>query len=142
VHQLALETILEHPAVSRDREEISTFLLGKDISDETISRIELAWYEVVVNFLEHGTITDEETVTTDITVDSQEITVSIRENFIPYDILKHPLPEPETHTKKGKDSGLGIYMVRNLTDGLEYTSEEGINCTKMIFSRSNRDETQ
>jgi sigma-B regulation protein RsbU (phosphoserine phosphatase) len=88
--------------------------------------------ELLTNIISYGYTDDgEHEITVRLSVESEEIRVEVEDDGKPF----NPLEVPEADTTRSLDEravgGLGIHLVRKLTDGLEYRRHEGKNLLAM-----------
>lgn len=60
--------------------------------------------------------------------DKKEVTLLFRDDGVPYDPLKREQPDMKQPLSERKEGGLGIYLVRQQMDRMEYKYEDGKNC--------------
>lgn len=123
------------------REEINTWLRNQDVHPDMIARVELAWYEIVVNIIDHDPGSVNTHVTSEIRADQEQVAVTITSTGCSFNPMDAPLPDPARHVASGKNRGLGIYMVRTLSDDMNYSQESGKNITSLYFNRRLPNET-
>jgi anti-sigma regulatory factor (Ser/Thr protein kinase) len=102
------------------------------LPESVLHDLNLVVGELLTNIISYGYIDDgEHEITVRLSVEPGEITVEVEDDGKPF----NPLEIPEADTTKSLDEravgGLGIHLVRKLTDGLEYRRHEGKNLLAM-----------
>lgn len=89
--------------------------------------------EIFVNIASYAYPETEGTV--EIAVETQEgkSRIMFMDNGMPYNPLKQETPDILCSAQERAIGGLGIYMVKNLTDRLDYTYQNGQNCLLMEY---------
>jgi anti-sigma regulatory factor (Ser/Thr protein kinase) len=64
-------------------------------------------------------------------IEGDSITIEIQDWGTPYNPLEREDPDITLSAEERQVGGLGIYMVRNMTDGVSYEYRDGMNCLKM-----------
>ena len=119
--------------------------LGQEnrLSQETIFDLRLAAEEVVSNIIRYGYRDREEhQIRVQIAFDLDALTVEIRDNGKPFNPLQHPEPDLGIPTEDRDPGGLGIFLVRQVMDQVEYVREQGSNVLIMKKSIGNADESE
>ena len=91
------------------------------------NRIILAVDEAISNIIEHGYESDRNG-RIEIEVDSSltRYTVAIRDSGRSFHPEQIETIDIQNHVRKGRRNGLGIYIMRQIMDEVEYTFKEGI----------------
>ena len=84
--------------------------------------------EILTNIISYGyTDSGEHEITVRLSIEPGEMRVDVEDDGKPF----NPLEAPEVDTTKPLEEralgGLGVHLVRKLTDGLEYQRHEGKN---------------
>jgi anti-sigma regulatory factor (Ser/Thr protein kinase) len=102
------------------------------LPESVLHDLNLVVGELLTNIISYGYIDDREhEILVRLSVEPEEIKVEVEDDGKPF----NPLEVPEADTTKLLDErtigGLGIHLVRKLTDGLEYQRHEGKNVLVM-----------
>ncbi len=105
------------------------------LKDNIIWEIRLALEEIVTNIISYG-YEDKENHIIVVSIDTGEkdITISIKDDGIPYNILEHPKPDLEIPFEDRDIGGMGIYMVREIMDEVNYKRVDNMN--QLVMRRS------
>jgi anti-anti-sigma factor len=118
------------------REEIPTacdFVLKQAASvgldEQDLHHCQLAVDEVCNNIIEHGYGGERADQVIDL-ICSQEpkaFLVEIIDDSPPFDLLKHPAPDPLTDLHHRPTGGWGVYIIRKVMDNVRYEYRDGRN---------------
>ena len=93
------------------------------------TRLELAVEEALVNVFDYAYAKQPNpgTVTCRVGVEADGLTVEIVDEGPPFDPLARPDPDTALTLEQRQPGGLGIFMIRQLTDEVSYRREEDRN---------------
>ena len=83
--------------------------------------------EVLSNIIRHGSIEAEGEIAVQASVSAEKLLLEVRDRGKPFDPLGAAEPDLHADFKDRPDGGFGIYIVRRLMDGVEYSYESGEN---------------
>ncbi len=108
-------------------------------SEELVWQIRLVLEEVVTNIISYGyeNHTDH-TIEVQIVDSEQAVTLSVRDGACPFNLLEYPVPDLEIPLEDRKIGGMGIHMVRQIMDTIDYKREAGENRLRMRKSKRRR----
>jgi len=90
--------------------------------------LNLAIEEVVANVITHGYENDDEhQIGIRIHLEDTDITVEVEDDGRPFNPLEFPKPDLTLPLEEKSLGGLGIHLLRNLTDCLDYKRQETKN---------------
>ena len=94
-----------------------------------LMQIQVAAEEIYVNIAHYAYHPDEGLATIRCTVGGEPLEVSITflDNGRPYNPLAQKDPDVTLSAEERRIGGLGVYMAKNLMDGISYRSENGCN---------------
>ena len=118
----------------------AVFKFGKEnnLSKETTGDLRLALEEIVGNIISHGYDNNSvHQINVYIRYTDEKITIEVKDNAKPFNPLSIPGPDIEKPFNEREIGGLGLYIVCNLMDELEYKSKEGENILIMKKHRKN-----
>jgi serine/threonine-protein kinase RsbW len=125
------------PAKLENLEEAINFIkegarsLGFD--DRKISQIQLASEEVLVNIINYAYAGKDGNIEITYTPkNSKALEIEIVDWGIPFNLLEQPSPDISAPIENRKIGGLGIYLVRNTMDEVNYKRYEDRNSLTLI----------
>ena len=99
--------------------------------DNVYGKLLLSVVEAVNNCIVHGNKSDiNKKVTVDYVIDNNCITYKISDEGVGFDF--NSIPDPTSDENVEKDCGRGIYLMRHLSDSLEF-SNNGATVTLKFF---------
>ncbi len=98
------------------------------------NRIELVLEEAMLNVALHGYDGKGGWLKVSLeAVDDGSLLLSLEDAAIPFDPLGMPSPDCSLAMEERNIGGLGVHLVRNMSDGLSYSFKEGHNCLQLTF---------
>lgn len=103
------------------------------------TRLELAVEEALVNVFNYAYARQPNpgAVTCRVGVEADGLTVEIVDEGPPFDPLARPDPDTALTLEQRQPGGLGIFMIRQLTDEVSYRREEGQNVLTIRMQKGN-----
>jgi len=89
-------------------------------------QIAIAVEEIFVNIAYYAYINEAGSVSIRMSV-SDEVVIQFEDNGIPFNPLERDAPDITTNAEERQVGGLGIFMIKKLTDTAEYRREGGKN---------------
>jgi anti-sigma regulatory factor (Ser/Thr protein kinase) len=90
--------------------------------------INLALEEIITNVISYGYRDDDEhDITIRINFNQGHLNIEVEDDGLPFNPLEAPEPDLKKPLEEREVGGLGIHLVRNLMEGLEYKRLEGKN---------------
>ena len=115
------------------KDHLNIFLHENLLNEETISAVELAVYEALVNIYDHESKKfKKKPIIVDCEIDEEQIVSTITYEGNEFDITNVVLPDIVMHFKKGKKRGLGIYFIRTLMDNVTYHYNDSLNRITLV----------
>ena len=99
-------------------------------------RVNLALEELVINIMDYGFESGDHEI--DITIISEDyrLTIEIADSGKPFDPLNEaPVPDVNAPMAERPIGGLGVYLVRNMMDDMQYRREGDRNYLTLIANR-------
>jgi serine/threonine-protein kinase RsbW len=94
--------------------------------------LNLALEEAVANVISHAyEDRQEHQIIITVTLEDMDITVGVEDDGRPFNPLEFPEPDLTRPLEEKSLGGLGIHLIRNLTDRLDYKREEAKNLLVM-----------
>lgn len=122
--ELMIEAIPENLYAVLDFVNTELDNIGVDIELQT--QISIAVGEVFSNIVYYAYHPDVGSVTVRITI-GHELSIEFEDCGVPYNPLETPIPDITASLDERKVGGLGVFMVRNIMDEMEYRHEENKN---------------
>lgn len=105
-------------------EAIESFLDGTETPPDVTTKVMIVFDELVSNILDHGSAS---VVTARLRVGADALTVNLTDDGAAFDPLTLPEPDTSLSLEDRPIGGLGIHIVRNLMDRVDYSREGGRN---------------
>jgi anti-sigma regulatory factor (Ser/Thr protein kinase) len=116
--------IAEIPAISLRLEES---LLSYGFTPEEVLDTQLAVEELITNIAVHGYRGTGGPVTVSCSFEDDHAVIQLADSAPAFDPLSVPEPDIDADVSDRKIGGLGIYLVRQVMDGISYRFENGSN---------------
>jgi anti-sigma regulatory factor (Ser/Thr protein kinase) len=97
----------------------------------TVVSVGICLEEIFVNVAHYGYPEGNGDVRIIEEIENDEITLEIEDWGVQYNPLLREDPDITLSAEERQIGGLGIYMVRNMMDGVSYEYRDGMNCLKM-----------
>ena len=108
------------------------FLAEAKVSDRAVYAVNLVIEETVTNIIKYGyDDTDNHKIAVNLQPDSEHMVVSIEDDGHEFDPLQAPEPDTQSPLEQRRIGGLGIHLVRNVVDKIEYRRENDKNILEM-----------
>ena len=112
---------------------VSDFSEANGLSIGDSYALNLSLEEILANVISYGyEDNSEHTITIRISLKDKQLIAEVEDDGKPFNPLEAPEPDIEIPLEDRPVGGLGIYLVRNLMDGLEYKRELGKNILIMM----------
>lgn len=125
------EVFAEFPAVESKLPDIRSFI--ESVLSETpfrrkdVTAILLAIEEACTNVIRHAYLYGEGTLRLKISLHRDKLGISIYDKGRSFDFEKTSDPDLNHYIKTGRKGGLGIYLIRKVTDDVSYSTSGGVN---------------
>lgn len=129
-----LSLVLRNDLTELERlaQSVSAWCQANSISSETEFQVNLALNEIVSNVIEYGWKDQgEHRICVGAWRLQNELRVEIVDDATPFNPLEAPEPDVEQPLEERTVGGLGIHLVRQIMDALEYRRRDGKNCLVM-----------
>jgi serine phosphatase RsbU (regulator of sigma subunit)/anti-sigma regulatory factor (Ser/Thr protein kinase)/transposase len=130
------EIFAEFPASEAKLPDVRSFI--EEVLSETpfprrdVTAILLAVEEACTNVIRHAYLMGEGTLKLKLTLFSDRLQLSIFDNGRSFDFEQASEPDLNHYIKTGRKGGLGIYLIRKITDEVSYHSRRGVNELRMV----------
>ena len=102
------------------------------LPEDLVWEIRLVLEEIVTNIISYGyEDRADHAIDVDIVTSEQDITLRIRDDARPFNPLEQPVPDLETPIEDRGIGGMGIHIVREIMDEIDYKREENGNLLVM-----------
>lgn len=126
--QLNLTVKPDLSSASQTLEEVLDFLRKNDVDDIFADNIILILDELVTNCINYGQKPGvEPAIFLSLKLSLHEVEIQIRDNGIEFDPSEVGNPDLETPIEERKIGGLGIHLVRSLSDSFSYKRDGEFN---------------
>lgn len=116
-------------------ESVNGFADRAGISDELRSDLLVIVDEVVSNLLKYGGVKREELdLEIRASIEGSDLVLRFSDSGLPFDPLSAKAPVLEIPVEQRRNGGLGIHLIRTLTDSQRYARENGRNV--LVLTRS------
>lgn len=107
---------------------IDQYCRARDLPAQPVGQLQLALEEHVTNIIRHGSKSEaSQPVTVRVRIIDDNLVVEVRDSGPPFNPLELPSPDLHLPMEKRPLGGLGIHMMRQLTDRLEYRRDGASN---------------
>ncbi|MEO8692752.1 MAG: ATP-binding protein [Acidimicrobiales bacterium] len=128
---------LRRDSLAATEADVTGFLSQHGIAGHAAYVTQLVVEEVVRNLIEHTPpYAHDETATVSITVTARSVTVVIEDDRPPFDPIDAPPLDVTAPLEERRAGGMGLHLVRRLTDQLTYERADDRNRLTAVVSRS------
>ena len=114
--------------VDRLYRSVFQFCQEHGLSSEIEGDLSLAIEEIVVNVIRYGHPEGgKHEIQVWLSLEQDCVVATVEDDGVPFNPLEAPEPDLYSPIETRPIGGLGIHLVRNITDGLEYRRNEGRN---------------
>jgi serine/threonine-protein kinase RsbW len=127
--------------VARLVDAVESFGSHAGLSSDLTYRLTLSLDEIVSNVIRHGySDTNDHVVEVRLSVHDGVVTSVIEDDGHPYDPRESPEPDLSMPVEQRGPGGLGIFLVRQMMDSIDYARRDGRNILTVTASRREGDE--
>ena len=127
--------------VARLVEAVENFGSHAGLSSDLTYRLTLSLDEIVSNVIRHGySDTNDHVVEVRLSIHDGVVTSVIEDDGHPYDPRESPEPDLSMPVEQRGPGGLGIFLVRQMMDSIDYARRDGKNILTVTASRREGDE--
>jgi serine/threonine-protein kinase RsbW len=114
--------------VDRLHRSVSQFCRKHGLSPEIEGDLSLALEEILVNVIRHGHPEGgKHEIQVRLSLQQDWVIATVEDDGMPFNPLEAPEPDLDSPLETRPIGGLGIHLVRNITDSWEYHRSEGRN---------------
>jgi len=99
--------------------------VGADI--KYVTNISIAVEEIFVNIAHYAYPDGEGDISISLLISQDKLVMEFKDRGIPYDPLSREDPDTSLSAEEREIGGLGIFMVKNMMDDVNYRYEDGYN---------------
>jgi serine/threonine-protein kinase RsbW len=127
--------------VARLVDAVESFGTHAGLSPDLTYRLTLSLDEIVSNVIRHGySDTNDHVVEVRLSVHDGVVTSVIEDDGHPYDPRESPEPDLSMPVEQRGPGGLGIFLVRQMMDSIDYARRDGRNILTVTAARRDGDE--
>jgi len=133
--QARLAVTADDTAMSQVEAFVAPFAATQRLSRDDMARVLIVLEELITNLLKYGYSADTSPRTVEITLsmEGDQLLIELVDDACPFDPLAAPAPELDQPTAARPIGGLGLYIVRSLTEGMRYRRIDNRNVTQLIL---------
>lgn len=99
-------------------------------------KVNLALEELVINIMDYGFEGGDHEIDITLISEDHRLTIQIEDSGKPFDPMEDaPIPDVDAPINERPIGGLGIYLVRNMMDDMQYRREGGRNYLTLVSNR-------
>jgi len=133
-HSISVQASTEH--LSDVREFVARYATNLGFKDQDIADIRLAVDEAYTNIIKHSYKNDEnKSVDINLGYDTDEFWISLMDTGNAFDPSNYKKPNLRKKIKQKKRGGVGVYLIKQLMDEVEYLQKGSKNEIRMIKKR-------
>jgi serine/threonine-protein kinase RsbW len=119
--------------LDRFNQTLAEFGRRHSLADKVVHDLSLALEEILTNIISYGYADNREhEIRVRLNVQPGEVRAELEDDGQPFNPLAAPGPDTTKPLEERTIGGLGIHLVRNLMDGLEYKRQGDRNLLTMI----------
>lgn len=131
---LNLESSLE--ALGQIERAVADFGAEHEWPDDLLFHVQLTLDELATNVINHGYGATGHSFQITVKSNPEAVQIELVDEARPFDPLQNaPQPAIDAGVHERKVGGLGVYIVKELMDELEYRRENGKNCLTLVKKR-------
>lgn len=110
---------------------------GADVADEVRFNMTLVLEEAVTNVIKHAFegLASPHVIRVSLDITPQAVAATVTDNGRPFDPTKAADPDVSLPLEDRVPGGLGIHLMRNMTDGFSYRRDDGNNILRLEKAR-------
>jgi serine/threonine-protein kinase RsbW/sigma-B regulation protein RsbU (phosphoserine phosphatase) len=127
--------------IARLVDAVESFGGHAGLSPDLTYRLTLSLDEIVSNVIRHGySDTNDHVVEVRLSIHDGVVTSVIEDDGHPYDPRESPEPDLSMPVEQRGPGGLGIFLVRQMMDSIDYARRDGRNVLTVTASKREGDE--
>ncbi len=114
--------------IARVAEQIDEFCASQDLTSEVAYAANLALDEILTNTISYGYDDDEpHRIEIIVSLEAEVLVIVIADDSAAFDLSNAPTPDTGASLEERPLGGLGLFLVHQMMDSVEYRREEGHN---------------
>ena len=115
---------------------VSEFLREQAVSPKAAYAVSLSLEEIVTNIVKYAyDDPDAREIDVGLVVDDRAVVIRIEDDGKQFDPSSFPEPDTSLSIEKRTDGGLGIHLVRKMSESMKYYRENGRNILEILIFR-------
>ncbi|MDE2963568.1 MAG: ATP-binding protein [Acidobacteriota bacterium] len=133
---LALKVHTDRGEIGHITAEIETLAEREGWTPDLTFRVNLALEELVINIMDYGFDGGDHEIDITLVSEDHRLTIEIADSGKAFDPLTDaPVPDVDAPMDERPVGGLGVYLVRNMMDDMQYRRENDRNFLTLIANR-------
>ena len=112
------------------------------LKGEGLFAVELATEETLVNVFYYAYRNGEGKIRLRCMEDGDRFVIEVTDWGVPFDATAQPAPDVNKPLEERPVGGLGIYLIKKMTDEMRYTREDGQNILSLIIRKDRQADAQ
>ncbi|MEL7119392.1 MAG: ATP-binding protein [Bacteroidota bacterium] len=119
--------------VERVRVELEQFYVDNGLKDKAIYELELILEELLSNIINYGFVDRKfQPIILNVGLNNKNVVLSVKDKGKPFNPLELEDPDVSGSVKDRKIGGLGIFMLKKLSDNVKYEYKQKSNVTTIL----------
>ena len=98
-----------------------------------VNEVKMAVDEACSNVIEHAYEGDDsQQIEVEVSVDNQQLVITIRDCGLAFDQESYREPKVQQLVEQRQSGGLGVYLIHQLMDDVEYNSQGSVNEVRLV----------
>lgn len=128
MRRASLVLVNDRKEIGRIREFVERFGLAHHLTAHDVHAVNLVLDELVINVITHGYDDDRShEIGVSLSLDDDILTIRVEDDARPFNLLEAPPPDLDLPIEQRPIGGLGIHIVRSMTDAIEHRRTGGRN---------------
>ena len=116
-------------AIGPATDAAESWLKQRQVTGDAANLVLLAIDELVTNCIKYGyDDSGEHVISIALSVEDQALKIQVIDDGHPFDPLTAPTPDLSLDIEDRQEGGLGIFLLRKLSDDIAYEHRDGANC--------------
>ena len=137
-HEFRMSVGADPAGVQEVNAALAGFAEAHALAADVRRSLNIALDELLANALSHGrTGPDPCSVTVEVELDQERVTVTVTDNGTPFDPFDRDAPDTTLSVEERPIGGLGLHLVGQLMDEVSYQRREGHNVVVLVKQLAN-----
>ncbi len=125
---LEISLVNDLKEIARVAEQIDEFCASRAIASEVAYAVNLALDEILTNTISYGYDDDEpHRIEIIVSLEAEALVIVIVDDSAPFDLSATPEADVEANLEEREVGGLGLFLVHQMMDDVEYERVDGCN---------------